>query len=182
MERKSWTIKDEAVLEELLELMNVSEEEKNALAQAQPEAQTVAPQMADEFYTRILSHPHTREYVEGMVDRLKNTLQQWFLDLFSGQYGQEYVKSRLKIGHIHVRIGLPVRYPLMMFDIILKYGEQAAARSPTPELSTMAFRKVCALDMAIFNHAYEEEQLNHLAAMVGNERLARRLLTQKPNE
>ena len=66
-----------------------------------------------------------------------------------------------------------------MLDIILNYGEQVAARSPVPELSTTAFHKLCALDIAIFNHAYEEEQLNHLAAMVGNERLARRLLTQK---
>jgi hypothetical protein len=39
-----------------------------------------------------------------------------------------------------------------------------------------------ALDIAVFNQAYEDTQLKHLAEMVGNERLARRLLTQEASE
>lgn len=35
-----------------------------------------------------------------------------------------------------------------------------------------------ALDVAIFNQAYEDYQLRHLAELVGGERLARRLLTE----
>ena len=41
----------------------------------------------------------------------------------------EYVAHRLEIGHIHVRIGLPVRYPLSMIDVIMQHGEQVAAES-----------------------------------------------------
>jgi hypothetical protein len=46
-------------------------------------------------------------------------------------------------------------------------------------VAASAFRKLATLDIAIFNQAYENTQLAHLAEMVGNERLARRLLTQQ---
>jgi hypothetical protein len=37
------------------------------------------------------------------------------------------------------------------------------------------------LDIAVFNQAYEDRQLEHLADLVGGERLARRLLTGSSN-
>jgi hypothetical protein len=64
-----------------------------------------------------------------------------------------------------------------MLDVVMPFGEQVARTSPEPERATAAFRKVLALDVAIFNQAYEHEQLKHLADLVGGERLARRLLT-----
>ncbi|HAT77370.1 MAG TPA: Globin-coupled histidine kinase, partial [Flavobacterium sp.] len=85
------------------------------------------------------------------------------------------VRRRLKIGQVHVRIGLPVRYPLAMIDVILAVGKKVTAQNPDAQA---AFHKLLALDMAIFNQAYEDTQLKHLVHMVGNERLARRMLSQ----
>jgi len=97
------------------------------------------------------------------------------MDLFSGKYNGEYAQKRLKIGQVHVHIGLPVRYPLAMIDIVMEYGLMAAAEN---EAAKRAFRKLLALDIAVLNQAYENSQLKHLSETVGNERLARRLLTQ----
>jgi hypothetical protein len=177
-DRKSWNVKDEAILDDLVNLMGVTAAEKSALATVKEQALALAPELVDAFYKRILAHPNTAEYVAGMVDHLRNTLQDWFVQLFSGEYGPEYVQSRLAIGKTHVRIGLPVRYPLAMMDVLIEHGEKVAAQSPQPDLTITAFRKLAALDIAIFNQAYENTQLQHLAEMVGNERLARRLLTQ----
>lgn len=174
-DRKSWAIKDEAILEDLVTLMGLTEAEKKALTETKGQAETLAPQMVDAFYKRLLAHENTAEYLEGKVDHLRQSLQDWFIQLFSGDYGADYVQSRLKIGQVHVRIGLPVRYPLAMMDVMLAYGEEAAQS----EQAKTAFRKLLALDVAIFNQAYESTQLKHLAEMVGNERLARRLLTQE---
>lgn len=44
-------------------------------------------------------------------------------------------------------------------------------------MTTAAFRKVLALDVAVFNQAYEDNQLQHLSELVGGERLARLLLS-----
>lgn len=180
-DRKSWNVKDDAVLDDLATLMHLTDEEKQAMTEAKGHAQEIAPQMVSAFYERLLNHENTAEYLEeeGMVDHLRKTLENWFIELFSGEYGKAYLESRLKIGKTHFRIGLPVRYPLAMMDLLMEYGQKAAAQCSNAELATNAFRKLAALDMAIFNHAYENTQIKHLTDMVGNERLARRMLTQE---
>lgn len=175
-DRKSWTVKDEGVLDDLSKLISLSEDECKLLASYQEQAETVASQLAEAFYARIEAHPNTAEFVAGQVDHLKQTLQQWFVELFSGQYDRAYTLRRLRIGRVHVQIGLPIRYPLAMVDLIVEYGEQATGQNPE---AMAAFQKLLAMDIAIFNEAYESQQLQHLAEMVGNERLARRLLTQE---
>jgi hypothetical protein len=97
--------------------------------------------------------------------------------MFTGPYDSSYAQKRMKIGKIHVKIGLPVRYPLAMLDVIMSFGEQVTQQSAQPEAALVAFRKVFALDVAVFNQAYETSQLEHLADLVGGERLARLLLT-----
>ena len=64
-----------------------------------------------------------------------------------------------------------------MIDVIMQYGEQATNASSNPALAFVAFKKVLSLDIAIFNQAYEDNQLKYLAEMVGGERLARLLLS-----
>ena len=81
------------------------------------------------------------------------------------------------IGKVHVKIGLPVRYPIAMLDVIMNHGEVVARKSSDPDTAVAAFRKLVGLDLAIFNQAYEDNQLLHLAELVGGERLARLLLT-----
>ena len=176
-ERTSWTIKDEAVYEDLAQLMNVTDEDTTLLKELYSEAEKRTRNMTDDFYNRLFAHEMTKEYFEGKdMEYLHKMIGDWFLDLFRGTYDQEYVKQRLKIGYVHVKIGLPVRYPLAMIDIINAHGESIAETSSNPEKAKEAVRKVTALDIAIFNQAYEDNQLKHLVELVGNERLARRLL------
>ena len=178
-DHKSWAVKDEAILDDLITLMRLSDDEKSVLAALKDKAEAEAPHMIEEFYERLLAHEMTAEYLEGMVEHLRKTLQDWFVQLFSGKYDEAYAKSRQIIGQVHVRIGLPVRYPLAMMDVMLQHGEQVVSQSDNVEAAKAAFRKLLALDIAIFNQAYESEQLRHLAETIGNERLARRLLTQE---
>ena len=176
-DRSSWNIKCEQILSELITLMDLTANEKAVLGALHTTALVQAPALLDAFYSRLLSHPNTAEYLAtASMQRLHGAVSNWFADLFSGQYDETYAAKRLKIGEIHVHIGLPVRYPLAMMDVVLFFGEQIAKTSAQPELALNAFRKVLALDIAIFNQAYEDNQLKHLAELIGGERLARRLL------
>ena len=139
----------------------------------------IAPVLSEVFYQRVLSHPLTAEYVDGQLEDRKRTLNNWFTQLFSGDYGPEYIRSRLKIGRVHVNIGLPIRYPLAMMDILYEFGSKVTAQSADPEQAADAFRKILAIDIAIFNQMYEDTQLAHLTKATGNELLARRMLTQR---
>jgi hypothetical protein len=177
-ERASWQIKDEATVDELISLMNLSAEEKTLMNSLAGPAAEIAPEMTNAFYERLFQHQQTAEYLEGVgMERLHSMVAQWFIELFSGTYDQDYARRRMAIGQIHVRIGLPVRYPLAMLDVVMPFGETIAQQSNRPEEAVKAFRKVLALDVAIFNQSYEDNQLRHLAELVGGERLARRLLS-----
>lgn len=177
-DRASWQIKDEATLLELVALMNLSPDEAALLKDLEGEARERGPALTRTFYDRLFAHPNTAEYLQGVsMDRLHGMVQEWFAGLFCGQYDEAYARRRLVIGQIHVKIGLPVRYPIAMLDVVMPFGEQVARTSHAPDAAVAAFRKVLALDVAIFNQAYEDNQLQHLAELVGGERLARRLLT-----
>ncbi|NTV62257.1 MAG: Globin-coupled histidine kinase [Oscillochloris sp.] len=178
VDRSSWQIKDEATLTELIALMNLSTAEIAVLKDLQDAARTAAPDMTKAFYERLFAHEATAEYLQDVsMERLYGMVQEWFSQLFSGVYDAAYAQRRLTIGHVHVKIGLPVRYPLAMLDVVMPFGEALTATHADPALAGQAFRKVLALDVAIFNQAYEDNQLKHLAELVGGERLARRLLT-----
>lgn len=176
-ERLSWGVKDDSVLAELITLMDLSDSESALLGALAGQAQAKAPEMTQAFYARLTKHQNTNEYLEGLsTERMNSMLGDWFAGLFCGTYDQTYAEQRLKIGQIHVNIGLPVRYPLAMLDVIIPYGEEVARQSDKPNEAVAAFRKLLALDVAVFNHAYENNQLKHLAELVGGERLARLLL------
>jgi hypothetical protein len=177
-QRSSWTVKQEDIHAELASMMDLSDDEKALLADLQDEASAQADALTDDFYDRLLAHDNTKEYFEGEdMEERHAMIADWFVDLFNGTYGQEYVAQRLKIGHVHVRIGLPVRYPLSMMDVIMQHGEAVTDTSSDAAQAKDAFQKVMSLDIAVFNQAYEDRQLEHLAELVGGEKLARRLLT-----
>lgn len=174
----SWSIKDEAILDELVNLMGLSGEDIGLMRELTEHARTIAPKMTAAFYKRLLQHDNTAAYLRNRnIEGLHATLTDWFVDLFSGQYDRDYAKRRLAIGYTHVRIGLPVRYPLAMLDVIMPFGEAITRQSTNPVQALATFRKVLSLDIAVFNQAYEDEHLRHLAELVGGERLARRLMS-----
>jgi hypothetical protein len=177
--RLSWQVKDEAVMQELVTLLGITDEERAALGALKNKAIEVAPQMTKDFYDRLFSQQNTSEYFEGVsMERLHSMVADWFIELFSGQYDTRYAQKRLGIGKIHVQIGLPVRYPLAMLDVVMDHGTKAVnSAAADPELTAKAFHKVLSLDVAIFNQAYEDNQLEHLSSFVGGERLARLLLS-----
>lgn len=177
-DRTSWNVKGENILAELITLMGLTKQEAALLGSLHNSAAEAAPALLDAFYGRLLAHTNTAEYLQdASMDRLHGAVSSWFADVFAGTYDEAYAHKRLKIGQVHVHIGLPVRYPLAMIDVIMPFGEQIAKKSAQPEMAVAAFRKVLALDIAIFNQAYEDNQLKHLAELVGGERLARLLLS-----
>lgn len=174
---KSWDVKNEAVLDELVQLMGLTQEERDALAALRSEVEAVAPDMVKEFHGRVTTHENTKEYFEGKdVHQVGKFVAQWFIEIFGGVYDAAYAKKRMQIGQTHVRIGLPVRYPLAMLDVVMRWADQVTAKSSNPALADVAFKKVLSLDIAVFNQAYEDAQLSNLSELVGGERLARRLL------
>ena len=65
-DRKSWATKDEAVVHELLGMLQITPEECALLASLQDEARANVRAVANDFYQRILAHDLHR-LVHGAV-------------------------------------------------------------------------------------------------------------------
>jgi hypothetical protein len=179
-EKLSWAVKDEAMCDELISILGLTADEIALVKAMEPLAKDHAPAMVKEFHSRLLATENTKQYFEKSdVNHVGKMVGIWFERLFSGNYDAEYAKSRIKIGLVHAHIGLPVRYPLAMLDVIQKAAMMMCDKQPDPAASRLAFYKILSLDVAIFSSAaYEDSQLRKLSELVGSERLARRLLTE----
>jgi rsbT co-antagonist protein RsbR len=65
-------------------------------------------EIVEEFYKHLLSFPDTRAFFQDpkVLSRVKTAQTEYFLQLTAGNYGDDYVKGRLRIGRIHQNIGL----------------------------------------------------------------------------
>jgi diguanylate cyclase (GGDEF)-like protein len=68
--------------------------------------------IVDLFYKKILPFDEMDRVIGDAetLSRLKNYQRQYILSLFDGQYDEEYVHSRLRVGVVHKRIGLDPKY------------------------------------------------------------------------
>ena len=62
---------------------------------------------SERFYAHLLSFPTLRGMLgEGAEARLRHVQAAYFSSLTAGEYGEEYVRERLRVGATHERIGL----------------------------------------------------------------------------
>jgi two-component system sensor histidine kinase HydH len=117
------------------------------------------------FYQRILEHPEAAralERGERQVGQLKPTLAKWMAELFTGPWDQDYVERRLRIGRVHVRIGLPQHYMLTAMDVVRQQLQahlvQQVDVSGGEGLATLdAMNRLLDLDLALMLHTYKED-------------------------
>jgi two-component system sensor histidine kinase HydH len=86
--------------------------------------------ISEHFYERIFKHPQAHETITGGADqiaRLKRTLVEWMHSGLEGPHDDEFCLRRARIGHIHVRIGLPQRYMITGMNV-MRLDFRAVAR------------------------------------------------------
>lgn len=76
-----------------------------------PFAVEYADDFVDKLYEHLLQFPDTKRFLGDakVLNRLKLAQKAYFMDLTSGEYGEEYFQSRIKVGIAHQRVGLPPR-------------------------------------------------------------------------
>jgi len=74
------------------------------------------------FYEHLMSFPETAAFFRDprLLEHVKGRQKEYFIRLTQGDYEQQYVTDRLRLGSIHERIGLPVRSFLGMYAFYLR--------------------------------------------------------------
>ena len=161
---------------ELCQHINGCSEADSAAIQAiSPALIALAPTLTDEFYVQLLSHPKTRQHIDGRLDTLKGTHQQWLTDLFTGPHDEAFFARQEIIGVVHVRVKIP---PLFVSSSMsyLRHAivHKLHTKTEAGELSCEQFEQASPailrlLDLAqmLIDTAYEAERLRLLSEATG---------------
>lgn len=102
--------------------LEFTHDDENVLTGINELAGRYADAVIEDFYTHLLSFEETRAFFNDpkLLQQVKNAQKEYFLRLTRGNYDQQYVADRLKIGAVHERIGLPVKAYLGMYNFYLR--------------------------------------------------------------
>lgn len=121
------------------------------------------PSVIDSFYQGILKNPTTNAIVanQEVVSRLKKTMFIWAKALFSGVYDEAYFNRQLRIGHVHLRVGLSNAYMLIAANGLRNNLYQQIRIlfpiSKSDEIQ-LALSKVIDLSLMVISESYLNEQ------------------------
>lgn len=133
--------------------------------------------LIDDFYAEIELHPEASKVITGgqeQIARLKQSLQRWLAELFSGCYDQDYVDRRWRVGYRHVDIGLNQVFTNAALSRLrrglLRAMEERWQGSMEDLLACRgSLNSLIDLDLAIIEDAYQTE---YQRRQVSAERLA----------
>lgn len=152
----------------------ITQEDLDRLAALRPLADANMSEIIEGFYHLLTEHPRTREFLQDpeLVERLKRAQQRYFLGLFDGRCDIAYVQDRLRVGHVHERVGLPLKWYLGAYNRYLQLCADLLRRSLPPdeaEAARQSLQKLVFFDTALAVDTYVAAQIEtvarHRAAM-----------------
>lgn len=124
--------------------------------------------LTSEFYAGITSDPRLRAYIQapGLEERLHRTMLRYVGELGIGFTSPAYFESRLRVGTVHRKIGLPLpiyhaNYARLQSVIACMISREVADATLRAQLLSLAIR-VTALDMSLATEAYNAAHLDTL--------------------
>ncbi|EMT46579.1 methyl-accepting chemotaxis protein [Anoxybacillus flavithermus AK1] len=141
--------------------VQLTEEDVQQLASIRPLFAKHVERIVDAFYDQVGQMPHLRKIIDhhSTIDRLKQTLRAYLMDMVSGEIGDQYVIRRKVIGNVHNRIGLFPEWYLGAYAIIQNEVLHILMEELPPTEATAVYRsfnKLCSFDMQIAIETYIE--------------------------
>jgi len=148
-----------SMFDEMKDYVGFNKDDVEALTSLRDSKDLNIPQIVSEFYDKVERNDTTRSIVEQHSSRakLERTLHQWIVDLLSGLYDGDYYIRRLKIGVVHVNIGLPAHFVFTAMNLIRK-GLSMVANAD----QKVAIDKLMDVELGIINQAYWEDLTNKI--------------------
>jgi len=157
---------------EMKSFLNFGNEDVENLKRLAPVFAKHGRDITTRFYQTLERFPATAKLIDGRVDALQKTHAQWMSELFSGEYEEAYFDRRVKIGMVHVRIGLPPYFVEAVMNFIRTEGLLAIHEEMPEEGDELgtSLLKILDLDLILINMAYSEERLDRVSSFTGMSR------------
>ena len=62
------------------------------------------------FYDQLIEIPETAKFLEGRINKLKNTHLNWLIGLFESDIDANFAEKMYNVGYVHVEIQLPISF------------------------------------------------------------------------
>jgi signal transduction histidine kinase len=154
-----------------------SDDDAKLLAELRPAFERDADRFVEEFYAHLRSTPALRPFLSdpATVKRLMAAQKRYLISLTRGDYGEDYARSRLRIGQVHERIGMEPQWYLgtygLYMDLLVPTLHDHFRDDPAKALrASAALSKLLLLDMQLALDAYYETR--HRREIQRSEQLA----------
>ncbi|MDZ5473971.1 globin-coupled sensor protein [Bacillus sp. 31A1R] len=146
-----------------LKMIQLDELDLKVAKTLQPFVQKNIDTIVAGFYKNLENQPSLMNIISSnsTVDRLKQTLRKHLIELFDGKIDAEFVEKRIRIAHVHVRIGLETQWYMCAFqDLLLSLISIIEEEYSSKDDILLAIRtvtKLISIEQQLVLEAYEKE-------------------------
>lgn len=155
-------------LESKLKMLDIKVDELQIIASLQTLVKQNILLIVDSFYSTIFQVPELEKIIhdQSTVDRLRTTLKDHIIDLFSGKIDDRFFEKRLKVAKVHYRIGLRPEWYMGAFqnllESLMKLINENSSTKDEVYYKLKAVSKIMNLEQQIVLEQYEKENQRQL--------------------
>jgi heme-based aerotactic transducer len=164
-----------------IRFVGLTVEDIQRLADARAIFENNGERIVDAFYAKLSDVPLLMDIINNHsnIDKLKETLKKYILDMVSGEIGSDYVVRRKVIGNVHNRINLFPEWYIGAYTIIqnevLSILNENCNSGKEAEKVFHSFQRLCSFDMQIAISTYIESFTSSMMKLNEVEELQHRL-------
>ena len=105
-------------IENQVQMIGLTKEDLRILTNLQPFVNEQIDNIVTGFYENLVREPSLLNIINNhsSIDRLRQTLKRHITEMFDGVIDQPYYEKRIRIAHVHVRIGLKTKWYMCAFQ------------------------------------------------------------------
>lgn len=140
--------------------------------------------IVDRFYKNLENEPSLLRIINdnSSIERLKKTLRTHICEMFAGEVNSQFIEKRIRIAHVHVRIGLQTKWYMCAFqDLLLSLLAIIEEHFPNKESHMPMIRavsKILNLEQQLVLEAYDAESARIKEAAEKDKSLIRHSVTE----
>ena len=150
-------------IEKQLIMIDLTEKDLYIIHAIQPFVIEKIDFIVDRFYKNLENEPSLLKIINdySLIERLKKTLRQHIIEMFNGRIDESFIDKRIKIAHMHVKIGLQTKWYLCAFQNLLldliDIIQQNIIDKEECFLAIRAVSKILNLEQQLVLEAYDAE-------------------------
>ena len=148
-----------------MELIGLTTNDLTLMKSIKPLVHEHIEEIVSAFYDKVLAVPHLRDIIEkhSTINRLKQTLGTYIMEMFAGEMNEQYIQKRIKVAQMHYKIGLEPKWYMGAFqqvqEVIIKLVNKQSWSNDIRERAMLSISKLFNFETQIVLEEYEKENL-----------------------